>query len=70
LERKREREREREREIPGISNTQAAVKLGGKICGSGPQRWRREREKRSNDSNSGLMYALLQWGFASLEVEK
>jgi hypothetical protein len=40
-----EREREREREIPGISNRQAAVKLGGKICGSAPQRWRRERER-------------------------
>lgn len=38
-------EREREREIPGISNRQAAVKLGGKICGSAPQRWRRERER-------------------------
>jgi hypothetical protein len=41
----REREREREREIPGISNRQAAVKLGGKICGSAPPRWRRERER-------------------------
>jgi hypothetical protein len=40
-----ERERERE-EIPGISNRQAAVKLGGKICGSAPQRWRRERERK------------------------
>jgi hypothetical protein len=51
LERKREREggereREREREIPGISNREPAVKLGGKICGSAPQRWRRERESK------------------------
>jgi hypothetical protein len=43
---RREREREREREIPGISNREPAVKLGGKICGSAPQRWRRERESK------------------------